>query len=79
MLRLLNTVSYAAMTLPFIMGQEQEFYQSQNYQKMLTHQRKVATMAVISQTMRSGKQLPMFTFHHRIRPQILAEEGKIKL
>lgn len=70
---LLMSVSYAAMTLPFMIEEEQKFYSSEDYLKMKKHQQKMATMAVISQTMRFGKQLAMFSRHHRIRPQVLNE------
>lgn len=65
---LLLTVSYAAMTLPFMAEEEKLFLNSDEFQKMKKQESKARLMAVIHQTMRSGRILPMFTSGHRIQP-----------
>ena len=65
---LLNTVSYAAMALPFMAEEEKIFLNSDEFKKMKAQESKARLMAVISQTMRSGKRLSMFAPGHRIQP-----------
>lgn len=68
MLFLLNSVSYAAMTLPFMIDSETAFQNSKEFLKMKKQVSKRRLMDVIYQTMRSGKRLPMFAPDHRIQP-----------
>ena len=65
---LFNTVSYAAMALPFMAEEEKIFLNSDEFKKMKKQESKTRLMAVIYQTMRSGRILPMFSPGHRIQP-----------
>ena len=65
---LLLTVSYAAMTLPFMAEEETTFLNSDEFQKMKKQESKARLMAVIYQTMHSGHILPMFSPDHHIQP-----------
>lgn len=65
---LLLTVSYAAMTLPFMAEEEKIFLNSSEFKKMKKQESKARLMAVIHQTMRSDRILPMFSPGHRIQP-----------
>lgn len=65
---LLNTVSYAAMTLPFMAEEEKIFLNSDGFKKMKKQESKARLMAVIHQTMCFGRILPMFSPEHRIQP-----------
>jgi hypothetical protein len=72
MFYLLNTVSYAAMTLSSMIDEEKAYLSSPEYLKMQKKEQQQHMMADIYQTMRTGKRLPMFAPHHKIRP--LSEE-----
>lgn len=65
---LLNTVSYAAMALPFMIDEETAFRNSKPFLDMQKKERRNRLMAGIYQTMRSGRILPMFSPDHRIQP-----------
>lgn len=65
---LLLTVSYAAMALPFMAEEERLFLNSDEFRKMKKQESKARLMAVIHQTMLSGRILPMFSPGHRIQP-----------
>lgn len=68
MLFLMNTVSYAAMTLPAMIESETAFQKSKEFLEFKKKISKRRLMDVIHQTMRSGKPLPMFAPHHMIQP-----------
>ena len=73
MLFLLNTVSYAAMTLPSMIDSETAFQKSEIYLNMQKQISKRRLMDVIHQTMRSGRILPIFSPNHRIQPLKVAD------
>ena len=56
------------MTLPFMAEEEKIFLNSDEFKKMKKQESKARLMAVIHQTMRSGRILPMFSPGHRIQP-----------
>ena len=74
---LLNTVSYAAMALPFMAEEEKIFLNSDEFKKMKEQESKARLMAVISQTMRSGRILPMFSPDHHIQPPKVADAAAV--
>lgn len=74
---LLLTVSYAAMTLPFMAEEETTFLNSDQFKKMKKKESKARLMAVIYQTMRSGRILPMFSPGHRIQPPKVADAAAV--
>jgi uncharacterized protein (DUF2249 family) len=73
----LNTVSYAAMTLRAMMEEEMAYYSSPEFIKVRDRQRRHETLMAIFQQIRSGKKLPMFADHHRIKPQKLVDAASI--
>lgn len=74
---LVNTVSYAAMALPFMAEEEKIFLNSDEFKKMKKQESKARLMAVIHQTMRSGRILPMFSPGHRIQPPKVADVAAV--
>lgn len=56
------------MTLPFMAEEEKIFLNSDEFKEMKKQEWKARLMAVIFQTMRSGRILPMFSPGHRIQP-----------
>lgn len=74
---LLLTVSYAAMTLPFMAEEEKIFLNSEEFKKMKKQESKARLMDVIYQTKRSGRILPMFSPGHRIQPPKVADVGPV--
>ena len=74
---LLNTVSYAAMAIPFMAEEEITFLSSEEFRKMKKQESKARLMAVIHQTMRSGRILPMFSPGHRIQPPKVTDAAAV--
>ena len=74
---LLNTVSYAAMALPFMAEEEITFLNSEEFRKMKEQESKARLMAVIHQTMCSGRILPMFSPGHRIQPPKVTDAAAV--
>ena len=74
---LLLTVSYAAMTLPFMAEEEKTFLNSEEFKTMKKQESKARLMAVIHQTMRSGRILPMFSPGHHIQPPKVADAAAV--
>lgn len=72
---LLNTVSYAAMTLVAMIEEERSYYASEDFKKLQARQRRHETLMGIFQQIRTGKKLPMFADHHRIKPNPIGIEG----
>lgn len=56
------------MALPFMAEEEKLFLNSEEFKKMKKQESKARLMAVIHQTMRSGRILSMFSPGHRIQP-----------
>jgi len=65
---LLNTVSYAAMTLPFLINEEIAFRTSKTFLDMQKQERQNRFKTIIYQTMHLGRILPMFSPDHHIQP-----------
>ena len=61
------------MALPFMAEEEKIFLNSDKFKKMKKQEFKARLMAVIHQTMRSGRILPMFSPGHRIQPPKVAD------
>lgn len=74
---LLNTVSHAAMALPSMAEEKKIFLNSKEFLQMKARESKNRLMAVIHQTMRSGKRLPMFSPEHRIQPPKVADAAAV--
>jgi hypothetical protein len=72
---LLNTVSYAAMALPFMAQEEIIFRNSKEFLDAQKKERQQRLMGNIFRIMRSGKPLPMFAPEHRIQPQQVNNEN----
>ena len=56
------------MALSFMAEEEKIFLNSDEFKKMKKQESKARLMAVIHQTMRSGRILPKFSPGHRIQP-----------
>lgn len=74
-LYLLNSVSYPAMSLLSLIQEEKDFMNLEEFSTMKRNASRRQTMAVIHQTMRTGKRLPMFAPHHQIQPPAKVEEA----
>jgi len=78
MFHFLNTVSYPALMLRGMMEEEMAYYASPEFIKMRDRQRRHQTLMDINFQIRSGKKLPMFADHHRIKPNPLKPQELIQ-
>ena len=65
------------MTLPFMAEEEKIFLNSDEFKKMKKQESEARLMAVIHQTMRSGRILSMFSPGHHIQPPKVADAAPV--